>query len=110
MNFPLFLKSFIEKISKVGVITKRDTLTHPSRDWWIALISFVLVIVFLLLWSVYLFWRLDSGQLSSDTENTSSFKQTFNRADLQKTLLEYQKRDLFYKNILDVPPRLESPR
>lgn len=110
MTIPPFLKLFIKKISSTRVSTKREVLTNPYRDWSIVLVVFILVVIAFLLWSGFLFWRIETGQLFMGERKESSYTQIFNRSDLQVTLLEYQERSLLYENLLEESINLESPR
>ena len=86
------LNNSIEHLSRLFHGERNEYQLHPHRDWAILLLVFFVVIASVLLWSVYLFQGVSSGDLFAPTPGLIQSTHTIDRTRLDSTLQEFTKR------------------
>jgi len=108
MNF-----SFVTILKKVREIKfssqRKETLTHPHRDWGLILFVFLLVVILFISWGTYFFWKIKSGELFMLEAGPSVREQTIDRKELKEVTSFYEEREGIYKGFFGESPTLPNP-
>lgn len=91
-----FLKQFQETWNRhIGVSSHE--LIHPTRDWHILLVVFVLCIMLFLFGSGYVFIDITQGVLDEQREELVASKNRFREASLTDILERYEARRVSFE-------------
>ncbi len=104
------LKKILKKISMRKPLSSSVSLTHPYRDWRRVLALFVFVVAVLFLWSAFLFWKINTGELFTDRTPPSAAASSIDREGLKNVLEFFDTREQIYKGLLETAPVIEDPR
>lgn len=102
------LKMVLQRVG-LGAQSARELLTHPSRDWALLLVGFLVLTTAFVAWGGYLFWSIQSGEVYKAMVAPVDRMQAINQTELNDTLLIFERKEGDYTTLRAQAPATLDP-
>ncbi len=109
MHINFKFKKIANRFFGRGVRTSEAKAINPRRDWNIILGCFVLIFILLIIFSYYIYWKIDKGGFFVTSIGNESPIETIDRSELKKIINYYETKSQLFQEIKVKKPEVIDP-
>ena len=82
---------------------------NPRRDWNIILDFFALIVLVVIAFGSYMYWRINSGSFFITSGKNESSIETIDRSELKKIIRYYENKNQLFQEVKNKKPEVVDP-